>query len=734
MIDTTGLRRNANKVHAIALAKIGVAVFPSSGKVPLIPRFNQLDTTISSEDREAAAAKFREKNDGKDPIHVGATKDPETVKRMWRAHRDAVPSIACGPSGLVVLDADQKDNGPELMDALFEQNGGVPAGAPVLPTKSGGKHFVFADPDGTYTNRAGLLKKNYGADVRGTGGQFVAPGSIREDGKTYGTEKDLAAFCRAIANKTIPMLPGYVSELIGTTPEGEPSLGDSDPVVRSLMVQLGAENWPDFELTFDSSLGRFCLECIRERAPEFGDLYDRPTDDRSQNRFMACRYLVAAFPDMTVTEYAAFLEAWDGSGEYDHRQIAREFAKAKRKPMSIPSNGAAFGAVEDDEENELKAVQSSRKPARFVFLEDIRGATLRLLDWCIKYFIARGTTSIVSGQWGAGKTAVFVDIGLHIAHGLSYRGRKVKKSVCVYVALENAEDVERRVRTWCESMTQAGNELSDGGAFVVHRGPCRLFDPSGKATRDEKELIEIAKRASKHYGLPVGMVIVDTLSQALSPGDEHRDGAKFTAALHRIANATGANVTALHHPTKAGQDVRGDGAFQGNVDTIIVVSRDSAGKGTIAAGSKFRIGNPAKVKFGYRLKSFVIGRDDDGDDIEVVLAVEPAAPDLSVTDDDDDEAVTLAPSDRREDRIQAVIDVFDREAERQKADDESLPAARKRLEMQSGEIERAVHARRRTDGLKALGRSTVQDHIRAAVEAGRLEAVGTKARPLYRLG
>lgn len=125
MIDTTGLRRNTNKVNAIVLAKIGVAVFPSSGKVPLVPRFNQLDTTISSEEREAAIAEFREKNDDKAPIHVGATKDPEVVKRMWRAHPDAVPSIACGPSGLVVLDADQKDNGPELMDALFKQNGGV---------------------------------------------------------------------------------------------------------------------------------------------------------------------------------------------------------------------------------------------------------------------------------------------------------------------------------------------------------------------------------------------------------------------------------------------------------------------------------------------------------------------------------------------------------------------------------------------------------------------------------
>ena len=56
------------------------------------------------------------------------------------------------------------------------------------------------------------------------------------------------------------------------------------------------------------------------------------------------------------------------------------------------------------------------------------------------------------------------------------------------------------------------------------------------------------------------------------------------------------------------QDGRGDSALQGNVDTIIDVARDDGGRGTIKAGSKFRIGNPAKVNFGYRLKAFEIGK------------------------------------------------------------------------------------------------------------------------------
>jgi hypothetical protein len=50
-------------------------------------------------------------------VHVGATKDLAVIKKMFKAYPDAVTSIACGPSKIVVIDADAKDNGPELIGA-----------------------------------------------------------------------------------------------------------------------------------------------------------------------------------------------------------------------------------------------------------------------------------------------------------------------------------------------------------------------------------------------------------------------------------------------------------------------------------------------------------------------------------------------------------------------------------------------------------------------------------------
>jgi hypothetical protein len=87
---------------------------------------------------------------------------------------------------IVVLDCDTKHDGPNRFAAFCEANGGLPEGVFSVTTQSGGKHYYFKG-DGTYSNRAGMLKRNCGTDVRGAHGQSVAPGSIRSDGKRYGS-------------------------------------------------------------------------------------------------------------------------------------------------------------------------------------------------------------------------------------------------------------------------------------------------------------------------------------------------------------------------------------------------------------------------------------------------------------------------------------------------------------------------------------------------------------------
>lgn len=89
-------------------------------------------------------------------------------------------------SGLVVVDIDPKHGG---LDSLFElemEHGEF--NGPRVRTGSGGVHFYFKHPGGRVPNSVGKVAP--GIDIRGDGGQVVAPPSVHpETGKRYAWEK-----------------------------------------------------------------------------------------------------------------------------------------------------------------------------------------------------------------------------------------------------------------------------------------------------------------------------------------------------------------------------------------------------------------------------------------------------------------------------------------------------------------------------------------------------------------
>lgn len=90
--------------------------------------------------------------------------------------------IACGPaSGIIVLDIDE----PELFERTCKSRRWTVPITRSHKTGSGKFHALYRYPsDRVYGNKG--LKEKYGFDVRGVGGQIVAPGSIHPDtGKPY---------------------------------------------------------------------------------------------------------------------------------------------------------------------------------------------------------------------------------------------------------------------------------------------------------------------------------------------------------------------------------------------------------------------------------------------------------------------------------------------------------------------------------------------------------------------
>jgi hypothetical protein len=120
-----------------------------------------------------------------------ATTDPARIERAWTAGAFNI-GIACGPSGLVVVDLDQPKpdqvpppayrapgirDGGDVLAALCEANDQpLPVDTYTVRTGSGGTHLYFTAPAGEILrNSAGRL--GWLIDTRARGGYVIAAGS-----------------------------------------------------------------------------------------------------------------------------------------------------------------------------------------------------------------------------------------------------------------------------------------------------------------------------------------------------------------------------------------------------------------------------------------------------------------------------------------------------------------------------------------------------------------------------
>ena len=110
-----------------------------------------------------------------------ATTDLGHVKAWWSRWPTANIGVPTGKSsGLLVLDVDPRDGGPQSLMALEHRNGPLPSTARSR-TGGGGVHVFFRyPPEKEVRNSAGWLGP--GLDVRGEGGYVVVPPS-----RTQGT-------------------------------------------------------------------------------------------------------------------------------------------------------------------------------------------------------------------------------------------------------------------------------------------------------------------------------------------------------------------------------------------------------------------------------------------------------------------------------------------------------------------------------------------------------------------
>ncbi len=109
-----------------------------------------------------------------------ATIDGAMIRDWFRRHSSLNLAIACGASGLAVLDVDTRDGkvGDEELGALERQHGQLPM-TPRAITGSGGLHYLFRAPE--HRLRNGPLRGCANVEMKAAGGYVLAAPSIHPD-------------------------------------------------------------------------------------------------------------------------------------------------------------------------------------------------------------------------------------------------------------------------------------------------------------------------------------------------------------------------------------------------------------------------------------------------------------------------------------------------------------------------------------------------------------------------
>ena len=250
----------------------------------------------------------------------------------------------------------------------------------------------------------------------------------------------------------------------------------------------------------------------------------------------------------------------------------------------------------------VKAHISDATEAPFDFVEDL------LID---------GNSSIVFGESNVGKTFFAFDLGIHVAMGKPWLGKDIDQGGVLYVAAEGGGSIQKRLDAFYDYYDLNDKDIP----FWYLPVQVDLRNPEA----DAKPIINLAEELENQSGVPIRLIIVDTLSRALAGGAENtsEDMSSYIMNIDHIRQALGCHVCSIHHSGKdSSKGARGWSGLRGSLDSEIEILKVGDGFGVAKVTKQRDIEFCADIPF--RLQAVEIGTNRRGKPITscVVLATE----------------------------------------------------------------------------------------------------------------
>lgn len=528
-----------------------------------------------------------------------ASLDPEVIVRLFQASDGAVLiGVPMGSaSGIVALDIDMKDDGPAW---LAEHEGDLPA-TRVHRSPSGGRHYFFRLPEEEIRNSQSRIAK--GVDTRGEGGYVCWP----TPGWGYAVESD-ADFAD---------MPEWLIEAQRKPPPPPPA-----PLTVSRREHGGTAY----------GLAALADECQKINRAGFGE------QERTLNEAaLRMGHLVAggqleeglALADLMSAGYSMPSQPGREPWRPDdiQKKVRRAFEqgladpripKDKPRTPSYSSVTTPFSAPEESNDMFADAMTDIRKAAASVREElalrrHVSAVRMsKTSNDFVEGLIEAQTSVLLYGPSNVGKSFLALDLAMHVATGISWRGREVDHGTVLYVNREGNNALGKRLAAWEDAHGERA-----GSRFRA----CYIYDQAVDlvhGTQGADAIIEEALGAASDCGFPLRMIVIDTASKVMAGADENSsvDMTAFIANIDRIKEQTGATVLLVHHSGKdADKGARGHSSLRAAVDSEIAVSMlDDESKIRVAKVLKQRdleVGD----RFEFSLRVHNLGETDRGREI-----------------------------------------------------------------------------------------------------------------------
>lgn len=552
---------------ALQLAQLGYHVFPvvKNGKTPAIKKFPEL-----------------------------ATRDPEQLCQQFGKNPGRNIGISTTSFGddeaLVVVDIDNKNDkcGDETIIGLEMQGFDFPPTAE-QSSPSGGRHLIYRVP---MALKQGANVLGPGVDIRSRGGYIVAAPSVI-DGRCY----------RRINDRPPAPAPEWLVNRLGVARERDALTSEPVPGVDPVRAMARAvEYLKTAPASIEGQGGDHNAFKVAARCKDFGLTAEETLNAMLEHWNDRCE------PTWEIEELKTKVRNAFGYGK------DRPGAAAPEAVFTVVEKPA--GESDDDGSGTGGAVTKS-PPARLpapVLLTFDGGADIMPPPMRVKGVLPFSGVGFIGGQSGAGKSFLACHLAVCVASGEPFFGRKVKERCGVlYIAAEGGATIAARILAARKTTAPEADGLP-----IAMGTSC----PDLRAKGGWEWLAALIEAATEwmraRFGLPLGLIIIDTLGAALGMDDENSNAEAnaIVRDLRALADATETMVLAVAHYGKTAETgLRGASAWRGGADVILSVMADrnettGAASNRRLSLAKSRDGVEGPIS-GFELAEFRLGVDED---------------------------------------------------------------------------------------------------------------------------